>query len=486
MSATAEPGLLLRAASWLVAFDPATGGHRYRRDVDLLVEGGRIRHLGEPWKGQAPARVIDGRGLLVLPGLVDLHCHSADELLAKGLFEDVGTPALHGNQLYTYGQLLEDDPETLVPCTTASLGELLLSGCTSVVDIASPYPGWLEAVAAVGLRAWLAPSYRQARWRAAGWHRLDYAWDEPAGWRGLEAALALVEAARADPSGRLDGLLAPAQADTCTADLLRASLETARARCLRVTLHAAQTMSEVEEMVRRHGLSTVAWLEREGLLGPELILGHAIYLDHHPLTRFRTADDLARLAAHGVSVAHCPVTFARTGMALASLGRYRRAGVRVGIGTDTWPFDMLAETREAILVARIAAGDVHEVSTAEAFHAATIAGADALGRPDLGRLAPGAAADLVLVDLAHPAMRPMHDPLRSLLHGAGRAAVRDVFVAGRQVVRDGRLLTVDLAAAAAAVEAAQARAIARVPRRDRLGRPLAAIAPRSLPDGEPA
>ena len=85
------------------------------------------------------------------------------------------------------------------------------------------------------------------------------------------------------------------------------------------------------------------WLEREDLLAPELILGHAIYLDHHPATRLRTADDLARLAAHGVTVAHCPVSFAR-------------AGVRVAIGTDTSPFDMLAETREAILAARITAG----------------------------------------------------------------------------------------------------------------------------------
>ncbi len=481
MSATAEGDLLVRAASWTVVQDPATGTHRYARDVDLLALGGRIRHLGPPWTGPPPARVIDGRGLLLLPGLVDLHCHSADEALSKGLFEDVGTPAFHGNQLYTYAQLLGADAEALVPCTTASLGELLLSGCTTVVDIAAPYPGWLEAVASTGIRAWLAPSYRQARWRARGWHRLDYDWDEPAGWRGLEAALACIEAARAHPSGRLDGLLAPAQADTCTADLLRASLELARARGLKVTLHAAQTMAEVEEMVRRHGLGTVAWLERERLLGPELILGHALYLDHHPWTRQGSADDLARLAAHGVTVAHCPVTFARTGMTMATLGRYLRAGVRVAIGTDTWPFDMLAETREAILCARVTAGTVADLGTAQAFHAATIAGADALGRPDLGRLAPGAAADLVLVDLAHPAMRPMHDPLRSLLHGAGRAAVKDVVVAGRPVVEDGRLLTVDLAAAATALESAQARAIARVPGLDPWRRPLERIAPRSLP-----
>ncbi|MDX6750653.1 amidohydrolase family protein [Geminicoccaceae bacterium 1502E] len=481
-AAGGAPATLIRGASWIVAWDEGQNRHVYRCDGDVAFAGGRLLQAGGRFAGEA-LEVIDGRGRMVMPGLVNVHAHSADEAMSKGLFEDVGTPALHGNQLYTYSQLLEDDPEALAPCTRVTLGGLLLSGVTTVVDLSVPYEGWIGELAQSGMRVVAGPLFREARWRAQGWHRLDYEWDEAAGRRSFERALAVLDEVAADPSGRLSGILAPSQADTCSPGLLREVRDEARRRGLKVTLHAAQTMSELDEMLRRHGLGTVAWLEREGLLTPDLILGHGIYLDHHPRLRLRTAEDLGRLAAHGTGVAHCPVTFARTGMTLDSLGRYLRAGVRVGIGTDTWPYDMLEELRQAILCARITTGDVFDVSTGEAFHAATAGGADLLGRLDLGRLAPGACADLVLVDLEDPAMRPLHDPLRSLVHAACGRAVRDVFVAGRRVVREGRLATIDLPAAAAALEAAQRRAIARIPGRDPWRRGLEEIAPRALPMG---
>lgn len=123
-----------------------------------------------------------------------------------------------------------------------------------------------------------------------------------------------------------------------------------------MTVHAAQTMAEVTELHRRHGKGAVALLKDIGVLGPEVILGHGICLDHHPLTRERTAMDLETLATSGTNVAHCPVTFARSGQGMESLGRYLRAGVNVGIGTDTIPFNMLEEMREAIVQSRCRSG----------------------------------------------------------------------------------------------------------------------------------
>jgi cytosine/adenosine deaminase-related metal-dependent hydrolase len=197
--------------------------------------------------------------------------------------------------------------------------------------------------------------------------------------------------------------------------------------------------------------------------------------------RVATKDDVALMAAHGCTVAHCPTPFARYGHLLESFGGYLRAGVRMGMGTDTTPHNMLEEMRKASSLARIAARDIHSVALGDILHAATAGGASALMRDDLGRLAQGCKADLVLVDLACPDMLPARDPLRSLVFHAADRAVRDVFVGGRQVVAGGKVLTLDHAAAGARLAEAQARMMAGVPGRDYLGRSADEITPLSLP-----
>jgi cytosine/adenosine deaminase-related metal-dependent hydrolase len=153
----------------------------------------------------------------------------------------------------------------------------------------------------------------------------------------------------------------------------------------------------------------------------------------------------------------------------------------VGIGTDTFPLDMLAEMRLAALLSRTADEHVHSTTTADVFAAATVGGGEALGREDIGRVAVGAKADLVLVDLEHPAMHPLRDPLRSLVHTAGARAVRDVYVDGRLVVEAGRVLTLDLERAGRELDVIQARAFERVPALDWAHRGIDEVAPPSLP-----
>jgi cytosine/adenosine deaminase-related metal-dependent hydrolase len=250
---------------------------------------------------------------------------------------------------------------------------------------------------------------------------------------------------------------------------------------MRITIHAAQTMAEHEELLRRTGETAPAMLERLGVLGPDLILGHCIFLDHHSWTRQRSREDLARLARSGTSVAHCPVTFARSGMTLESLGAYLRAGVNVGIGTDSYPFNMLEEMRQAMICSRVAGRSVFDLNTSGLFSAATTGGAKALGRSDIGRLAPGAKADLALVDLSHPAMQPIHDPLRNLIHCAAERAIRDVYVDGQVVVKDHRVANLDYDGAVRELQDAQRRASRRAEREDPQSRPLATLAPYSLP-----
>jgi cytosine/adenosine deaminase-related metal-dependent hydrolase len=249
-------------------------------------------------------------------------------------------------------------------------------------------------------------------------------------------------------------------------------------------VHIAQSVAEVQEMIRRHGKTPVQWAHEIGILGPETILGHALFLDGHSWIRWWTRTDLRLIAETGCSVAHCPTPFERYGQVMENFGDYLRAGVNMGLGTDTTPHNLVEEMRKAAVLARIAARDIETVTASDLLDAATVGGAKALMRGDLGRIAAGAKADLVLVDLTVPQMRPVRDPLRSFIYHAADRAVRDVFVDGRQVVAEGKVLPLDQADAAERLAAAQQRMLDAAPRRDYRKRTAEQISPLSLPLAE--
>ncbi|MCR6500067.1 amidohydrolase family protein [Shinella sp. CPCC 101442] len=471
---------VIRNAHTVVVYDPATGGHAYLNDADVAFDETGFAHVGGRYDGSF-VREISGRDRMVLPGFVNVHSHSGEEPVSKSLFEDQGTAALWGQAMYEYSSLIEIGDDAVKAALTVMLGDLLRSGVTTFVDIAGPHECWLPTLAESGVRAYAAPGFREAAWHVEGSHRLDFHWDAVRGREAFARALETVDAAQAHPSGRLGGIVAPAQVETCSPELLQAAAEAARSRKVPITIHAAQTMAEHEELLRRHGLTAVQYLETLGILGPDLILGHCIFTDNHSWTRQRTVDDLGRLATSGTSVAHCPVTFARSGMVLQSVGRYRRSGVNVALGTDSYPFNMLEEMRTALINARIAGGTVFDVSTADIFDVATLAGARALGRSDIGRIAMGAKADFSLVDLRHPGMQPVYDPLRNLLHCAAERAVSAVFVDGACVMENDRPTRVDYDGALAELQAVQDFAVRRLQANDPRGRPVSELAPLSLP-----
>ncbi len=474
------PTTVIKNAAWVVAWDAGAGSHVYRRDVDVAFDD-RILFIGRGFAGAAD-RVVAGEGLCVIPGLVDIHAHPHHEPLYRGIREEHGVPGMYMTGLYERSQALSaPDDEARAASAEFAFAELLQCGVTSLVDISAPWDGWIELFAKSGLRGFLAPGYASARWFMKDDHELHYAWDEKRGRAGFERALAVIDRAAAHPCGRLSGVVSPMQIDTCTEDLLRDSRAAARERGLPFTLHVAQSVVEVREMIRRHGKTPIQWAAELDLLGPGAILGHALFLDTHSWVRWWTRCDLDLLAAGGCAVAHCPTPFARYGQMMENFGDYRRAGVVMGLGTDCSPHNLVEEMRKAAVLARIAARDIKTVSTADLFHAATVGGAAALLRDDLGRLAPGMKADLVLLDLACPQMQPARDPLRAFVYHAADRAVRDVFVDGVQVVAGGRCTTLDQPAAGARLRAAQQRMEAAAPGRDYLGRSADEITPLSLP-----
>jgi cytosine/adenosine deaminase-related metal-dependent hydrolase len=454
------------------------------RDVDVVFDGDRISFVGRGYQGTVDTEV-DGSKMCVMPGLIDIHSHPNVESTYRGIREEHGVPEMYMSGLYERSQAFWPDDEGMLASAEVAYCELLKSGVTSLCDLTGPYAGWVDLIARSGLRGFLAPGYASSRWYLENRHQLKFKWDEAKGRKDFEACLEMIDAVQRHECGRLSGIVFPKQIDTCTEDLLRDSAAAARERNLPMATHASQSVNEFYVMVDRHGKTPVQWAHEIGFLGPNCTLGHAIFLDEHSWLHWATRDDIRLLAETGTTVAHCPSPFARYGHMLEHFGKYLKAGVNMGIGTDVAPHNILEEMRLAAVLARIAAEDIHAVATADIFHAATIGGAKSLLREDLGRLAPGCKADIVLVDLGNPLMQPARDPLRCLVYTAAERAVRDVYVDGIQVVKDHEVVTLDHADALGRLAEAQARMEAAVPSRDYAGRTALEIAPLSLRVGTP-
>ena len=467
---------VIRNADWVVAFDKAKGEHVYLRDADVAFEGNRITDVGKGYAGKADVE-IDGRDRIVMPGMINVHSHPTSEPLRKGITDETRSPGFWHSSLYEYLSTFENDPDGYAACMQVALAELLMSGCTTVADLSIAFDGWLDTLADSGIRAVIAPMYRDARWYTSDGHELKYDWNKENGRKGFEKAARLLDLAKQHPSGRLSGMVCPAQIDTCSPELIRDSYDLAVEKNLPFQIHAAQSVTEFLEMQRRHGLTPIQWMDSIGALDEHAIIGHGIFLDHHPWLHWTTRKDLGLLADSGSTVAHCPTVFARRGITLRTFGGYLRAGVNMGIGTDTYPHNFLEEMRCVAMYARVIGESVDDLNTSDVFNAATLGGAKALRQPDIGGIAPGFKADIVLLDAKHPAMMPLREPVRSLVYVAGDRAVNDVFVDGNQVVKDGKCLTIDLQAASEALQEAQQRSLKKVSSLDWNGRSADELAP---------
>ena len=470
----------IRNASWVVAWDESAFEHRYLRDADVVFSGNTIDFVGKGFDGDLDNEV-DGQDLVILPGFVNTHAHPPNEPGYKGIREEQGVPELYMTGLYERMLAMRLDDDGARAATEIAYAELLKSGVTTIVDLTPPFDGWLDIAKRSGIRTYAGPWYASARWQLENRHELKYIWDEKAAKRDFDGAIKLIEGLESfDPSGRMKGILCAGQIDTVTVDLFQDTVAYAQENDIPLTTHCAQSVVEFHEMTRRHGLSPIQWAESIGLLGPHTILGHGLFIDEHSWVQWHTKRDLEILVETGTSVAHCPTPFSRYGQIMQDFGRYVRTGVNMTLGTDTFPHNMLEEIRTAAVFARIAAEDIETLQIADVFTAATVGGAIALERDDLGRLAVGARADIVVVDGGQVDMRPLRDPLRSLIFSAADRAVKDVYVDGEKVVADGKTRHLDPDSAADILTEAQKRMEKECPDNDFANRTAEEIAPLSL------
>ena len=389
------------------------------------IAGDRITHLG-PADGPAPParRTIAAAGHLAIPGLVNVHTHAALTML-RGVAEDLGfAPA------YTPGipQGHNLEPDEAVAFARLGALEALTFGSTLINDTYEHADLALPAMAEIGLRVTACGRIRDVDFAGIPAGRWEH--DPKIGRRTLDAALALHGRFHGTENGRVGVQLAAHAPDTCSADLLR-EVRTARdATGMRVTTHLAQSKLEVARVRERDGLSPPELLDELGLLGPNLIAAHCIWLDE---------SDIRRVGQAGIRVAHIPKGNA-TGGTIAPIAELRQAGATIALSTDNMHADMVEAMRWALNAGRIRAGGVTDQwQPAHAFEMATRNGAAAMGlAEEIGQLGIGRKADIVLVDIRRPHWAPLLNPLGSLLHvGQGRD-VAHVIVDGRVVLEDGR------------------------------------------------
>lgn len=440
---------LLIEGGTIVAFDGKE--HRQLEGGYVAIAGDEIVGLGKSFVGEAKRR-IDARGRIVIPGQISTHAHIGAHEGPRLLIDAGRRDFIRSSFLHFLPTRRDGGPGFMAPQDArASLrygfATLLRHGVTTVLAFAPAGPRdgelMLEVAAEFGIRLVWAPVVAGGRYWLEGDGRVVRELDDAAGRKSLEAAARFVEAHRGALDGRLSGVIALDEYYVSSPALRREAKQVARALGVPFTLHFVEQHREFFETMVATGQTPVQCLAEEEVLDEGTILAHCVYIASHGAVAYPLEDDIAILGASKVNVAHSPVAFARRGLALESFSRYRRAGVNVALGTDTYPLDMFSEMRMASLMNKLADNNHEEAPAADVFAASNLAGAQALGRPDLGRIAPGAKADLVIVDPRALAFGINPDPIRALVHLATPDMIDTVIVAGRALVEGKRLLVAD-------------------------------------------
>ena len=425
------------------------------RPADLLVEDGRVLAIGTPgqFASLESVRRLDATDRLVIPGLVNGHTH-AHGTLGRGAVADVALEGFLAASPAINGQRNLDD---LALSATLTAVELLKKGCTALFDMSaeSPLPSLAGlhalagAYAATGIRAVVAPMMTD-RTLYQAYPALLASLPETlrptlAGLRAADPAACLAVVRQAARDWPFDAAqvrlgLAPTIPLHCSDAFLQGCAALSAEFGLPLQTHLAESQAQAVAGQARHGHSLVAQLAALGLLSPRLSVAHAIWIDDA---------DIETLARAGVTAVHNPLSNLRLGSGVAPVRRMLERGLRVGLGSDgantSDTQNLFEAARLAVGLSRLIGSDEQRwLSAAEALRMATESSAVALGWGDqIGRIAVGWRADLVLLDLSRPEYVPLRDPLRQLVHGESGTAVDRVLVGGRLVVDGGRVLKVD-------------------------------------------
>lgn len=476
------PGRTLLTAAWVLGH--RDGSHRLIPNGEVVIDGGEVVFVGSNFSGEVARRINFGNAL-VSPGLIDLDALSDLDTTILGIDNHPGWAKgrVWPRSYVERGPYEMYSDEELAFQKRFAFGQLLLNGITTAAPIASLfYREWGETVAEfdaaadtageLGLRVYLSPAYRSGGMVLDAPGQMVPVFDETRGLAGLRDAVDYIGRQTGRHGDLVRGLLAPDRVETSTEELLRQTQAAARDLGCKIRLHMAQGTMEVETVRKLHGTTAPVWLARAGLLNDRLIAPHATNA---------TEEDLGLYADNGVSIVHCPLVSARGGGMLNSFSKCRQRGINIAMGTDTTPPDMLMNLLVGLMACRIADGAPDRVRSADLFDAATLGGAKALDRGDLGRLEPGARADIAVFGLDDTAMAPSVDPISTLVIGGSGKVTQAVFVDGRLSMRFGEVAGIDMQAARRQAQQQYDGLIAKYPERSWGHPPVSEIFPPSYP-----
>lgn len=390
---------------------------------DLLIEGDRIAAIsgkrGSIEKSRAE-RVIDGRDLLLMPGLVNTHGHAAMSLL-RGYADDLPLQEWLEKKIWPVEENLDGDD--IYWGTLLAIAEMLKGGTTTFTDMYFFMERAAEAAEESKIRAVLS----------RGLIGLDGGGDQ-----ALQEAVAFQRNWHGAASGRISVNYGPHAPYTCPPEFLRKVMDEADKTESALQVHIAETAGEVADCRRDYGCTPVKHLHRLGLFERRVIAAHCVHL---------TEEDIRILGEEGVGVAHNPGSNLKLGSGIAPVAQLLDAGVPVGLGTDGASsnnnLDLLEEMRLATLLAKGSNLSPTLIPARKALQMATVNGAGLLGLADVGILKEGFKADLAALNLRAPQAVPLYDPHSHVVYAAAAADIRFVMVDGEILVDEGRLTGLD-------------------------------------------
>ncbi|MDF2809749.1 MAG: amidohydrolase [Microvirga sp.] len=461
------------------------GGHRHLRDGVVVWEGDRIIHVGKEFVGDVE-EVLDAPDKIVTPGFINTHAHLSESPFDKSFVEDRGPRQFFLSGLFEF--LTARDVSITDEMRRASIAfsvpELIRTGTTTIMEIGGYGDDVVELAGSAGLRAYVGQGHRSGRWYTDDGRTVKYEWLPDDGLAGLERAVKFIEDKDGALNGRIKGFLTPYQVDTTSESMLRRTRAVASEMKVPLALHASQSVPEFIEMTRRNGMTPIEWLNAIGFLGPDVILGHAILPGGSSWTNYH-ADDIGILADTGTNVAHAVWVFARRGIAMESFARYLDRGVNMTLATDTCPQSMIEALRWTAVVSKIVDRRTEVATAADVFNAATLGGAKALGRDDLGKIAVGAKADLLLWEGRSLFMTPVRDPIRNIVYSAQAEDLNSSIVDGEWIMREREIPRVELPSLARDVQAAAEAMWTGTSRGDWAKRDIDQLSPESFPSFKP-
>lgn len=405
----------------IVTLDDAGAIHT---DADLVVEDGVIAHVGQAPADLQADEVIDADGRAVMPGFFNAHCHSP-MTFERGWAEDLPFHRWLNEKIWVAESALT--PDDVYWGAALAACEMIRSGTVGFNDHYFYMNRVAEIVAQSGMKA------------ALTWCVFGIGAEAEVG-PGLAGTVEWINATHSSAEGRIRTFLGPHSPYICPPEFLREIVALAHELGQGIHLHLAEDEDQVAQSLEQNGLRPVQQVDALGVLDVPggCVAAHCLALDE---------TDREILAAKGVHVAHCPITYMKLAMPFPPLAARLEAGVRVCLGTDgpgsNNDMDMFATIRQTALSEKYQSLDSETLPGDTPLRMATAAGASALGFEGSGELAPGAPADLILVDLDTPHMRPLHDVVANLVHAAKGGDVTDVMVDGRWLMRGRELLTLD-------------------------------------------